>query len=106
MENTIIIEGKKLKANIFCIAGKEEDFFVAIAPSLKLSANSKQSIEKAKNDLKEAINWFFKYYNDTQSLDKELKRLGWKNHTEPEYPSIPIGLLESNPEMYREEVFC
>ena len=107
MENTIEISSEgKLKANIFCIAGKEGDFFIAIAPSLKLSANSKESQEQAKVNLKEALDWFFKYYNTEESLDKELKRLGWKDHSEPDFSNVPMSLLENKPEMYREEVYA
>lgn len=88
------LSDNKIEARIFCVAWKEVDIYIAFAPSLKLTSNSKDSIEDAKKNLKVAIEWFFKYYNTKELIDKELKRLGWKDHNEPKTQNIPISIFD------------
>lgn len=103
MKNSIkTLKNDKIEANILCIVGKEGDIYVALAPILKLSSNSKNSIQETKENLKEAIYWFFNHYKDKKSLNLELKRLGWIN-IESTNKNMP--LINDQYESYIETIF-
>lgn len=105
MNNSIkTLTNGKVKANILCIAGKEGNLFVAVAPSLKLTSNSKTSVEDAKKNLKVAMRWFFDHYNTKSLLNKELKRLGWNNDKDPQTAIMPIAPLDQTLESYKESI--
>ena len=57
---------------------QEEDNFILYAPTLDLSGYGKSEVE-AKISFEESLNEFFDFTKKHQTLNDELKRLGWKN---------------------------
>lgn len=96
MKNSIALtKDGSLRIKLLIVIGKDDDFYIALVPSLKLSARSKKSKSEAETDLKKIIDNFFKYYSNQADLESELLRLGWDGIQEPDTLTLPRNLMQN-----------
>lgn len=79
---------------------KEENVTIVYSPALDLSGSG-YSEDEAKQSFNEALNEFFRYTNNKNTLDKVLKDLGWAikgSKKKPKFnPPSNSELVSSNP---------
>jgi hypothetical protein len=92
----IVYHNGKLKMKLQFLLLEENNRYIAIVPSLKLSANSKESKEKSIELLIANIKKFCKFYNTKDKLHKELSRIGWEGSLEPDHLHISSESLKSS----------
>lgn len=76
---------------------QENEYYIAQIPALNLSAHAKTQ-EEAEHSLDDAIDLFFKTWNENGRMQFKLAKLGWQpvNHSlEMKGVKVPIELLTS-----------
>jgi hypothetical protein len=96
----ILTKDGKIHVHLNCIVFKDNDLFIGIIPTLKLTAHSSNK-EDLQIRLEDAIKKFFNFYKKKGEVvfKKELKRLGWgENNQPPSTVSLPTQVTYSESE--------
>lgn len=96
----------KYLVSLSLVEFEEENVTIVYSPALDLSGYG-YSQEEAKQSFSEALNEFFRYTNNKNTLDKVLKSLGWAirgSKNKPKFnPPKDSDLVSLNP-LYNEIV--
>lgn len=70
-----------IRINVSVFQFKEDNIVILYSPAFDLSGYG-LNLEEAKDSFKETLSYFLEYTTKKKTLIRELKKLGWKIHTD------------------------
>ncbi len=101
--------GKHIKIKLQVQIFKEGDYYIAFSPDLQIATHA-NSFEQAKLRFEERLQIFLERAEETGTLEKRLRKLGWttskrKKPMPPAEVKVPREILNAQPrETYEREI--